>query len=164
MSNILNPDDLLSYMAENHIEGELLFLDVPTPTVQAAARAVRADVNQIVKTILFLVRDESVAAIACGTAPVDRRLIARHFGVGLKQVKLARAPQVLQITGYAAGAVPPFGHLHSSRFLLDPRVLLQDTVYAGGGAENALLRLPPQSIQLLTGAEVIDLIIPAEFS
>ncbi len=154
---MLKPKNLQTFMDENGIPGEILHLEVPTPTVEAAAQAVHAENDQIVKTLVFVVQDQPLAAIACGTAPVSQRKLAARFGVGRKRVKLASAAQVLEITGYPAGAVPPFGHQTPLPTLLDPRVLEYEEVYAGGGAENALVRLKSADILHITSAEIEDL-------
>jgi prolyl-tRNA editing enzyme YbaK/EbsC (Cys-tRNA(Pro) deacylase) len=154
---MFKPEHLQAFMDQNGIPGEILHLGVPTPTVESAARAVNAEYDQIVKTLVFTIRDQALAAIACGTAPVSRRKIAAHYGVGRKRVKLASADQVLEITGYPAGAVPPFGHKTTLPTLLDPRVLEYAEVYAGGGAENALVRLKSADILHITSAEIKDL-------
>jgi prolyl-tRNA editing enzyme YbaK/EbsC (Cys-tRNA(Pro) deacylase) len=99
-----------------------------------------------------------VLAIACGTAYLERRAIAAHFGVGRKRVKLASPGEVLAISGYEVGAMPPFGHRQPLRTLLDCRVLTLPEVYAGGGDENAMLRLDPHAIARFAAAEVLDLI------
>ena len=39
----LGPSDLEEFMQQNHISGEILYLDVPTPTVESAAAAVGSD-------------------------------------------------------------------------------------------------------------------------
>ena len=54
--------------------------------------------------------------------------------------------------------MPPFGHLQRLPTLVDPLVLQQPEVYAGGGAENALLRLSPQELLRATQAEVVPLL------
>ena len=154
---MLKPENLQNFMDQNGIPGEILHLEVPTPTVEAAARAVHAENDQIVKTLVFVVRDQPLAAIACGTAPVSRRKITARFGVGRKRVRLAPADLVLEVTGYPAGAVPPFGHRTPLPTLLDPRVLEYEEVYAGGGAENALVRLKSADILHITSAQIEDL-------
>ena len=157
MSQNLQPDDLQAYMRQHAIEGEILRLNVPTPTVEAAARAVGTTPDQIVKSILFLVGGEPVLTVTCGLGKVDRRAIAALYGVGRKKVKLASPDIVLDLTGYPVGAMPPFGHRCPLPTLLDQRVLEHDEVYAGGGAENALVRLVPQDILRATQARVLDL-------
>jgi prolyl-tRNA editing enzyme YbaK/EbsC (Cys-tRNA(Pro) deacylase) len=153
----LTPADLIEFMKQNAIPGEILHLTVPTPTVEAAAQAVKTKPQRIVKSILFLVDQVTVLAISCGLAHVDRRAISHHYQVGRKRVKLADPESVQQITGYDVGALPPFGHLVPLPTLLDQRVLEHPYVYAGGGAENALVRLNPQDILRVSGAQVIDL-------
>jgi prolyl-tRNA editing enzyme YbaK/EbsC (Cys-tRNA(Pro) deacylase) len=153
----LTPADLVEYMKHNAVPGEILHLSVPTPSVEAAARAVGTRPERIVKSILFLVNGLPVLSISCGTANIDRRSIARLYNVGRKQVKLAEPELVQQISGYEVGAMPPFGHLEALPTLLDQRVLEHPYVFAGGGAENALVRLNPQDILRVTGAKVTDL-------
>ncbi|GEM_PF-110327 len=155
---MLTPTDLQAFLDSHAIRAEILHLDAPTPTVETAARAVGAQPDQIVKSVLFLVRGEPVLAVACGTARIDRRKLAAHYRVGRKRVKLAAADAVLRITGYPAGAVPPFGHPQPIPTLLDPGVLVHEQVYAGGGAGNALVRLHPADILRVTAAQVLDLL------
>ncbi len=152
---------LRQYLTTHGVDAEILSLDMPTPTVEAAARAVGASTQQIVKSLLFMIKEEPILAIACGTDPVDRRVIAARRAVGRKRVKLADAETVLKITGYPAGAVPPFGHRQPLATLLDERVLTHQVVFAGGGEENTLVRVAPQEILRLTGAEVVDLLSPS---
>jgi Cys-tRNA(Pro) deacylase len=158
---ILNSHDLQAFMTAHGIAGEILHLSVPTPTVETAAQALGVQPEQIVKSILFLVdaaHKTPVLAITCGTAYVERRAIAACYGVGRKRVRLASPEEVVAVSGYEVGAMPPFGHRPPLPTLLDRRVLDLPVVYAGGGDENALLRLNPHDIARFTSAEVIDLI------
>ena len=155
---------LQSYMDRNAIPGEILHLSVPTPTVETAAQAVGVRPEQIVKSILFLVDEVNapgalrpVLAIVNGTAYVERRVIAGLYGVGKKRVRLASPEEVQTITGYEVGAMPPFGHRQPLPTLLDRGVLDLPEVYAGGGDENALLRLKPDDILRASRAKVLDL-------
>ena len=157
MRDARTPTDLQAFMDAHQIAGEILILETPTPTVEAAAQAVGTHPRQIVKSVLFTVRDEGVLTISCGDQLVERRAIAARYGVGRKRVKLAPPAVVLTLTGYAVGTVPPFGHREHLQILLDPRVLACAEVYAGGGAHNALVRLDPQQILQITQAEIIDL-------
>jgi prolyl-tRNA editing enzyme YbaK/EbsC (Cys-tRNA(Pro) deacylase) len=149
-------------MQAHAIPGELLELAEPTPTVETAAQAVETEPERIVKSILFLVAGQPVLAIACGPDRVETRALAAWYRVGRKRVKLAGAETVLQATGFQVGAMPPFGHLSRLPTLLDRRVLDQPEVFAGGGSENTLLRLSPQTILQATQAEVLDLLNPPQ--
>ena len=156
----MTPDDVQAFMTAQSVAGELLLLDVPTPTVETAAQAVGALPQQIIKSLLFLVEGQPVLAITCGTGTVDRRAIGALFGVGRKKVKLASPDEVLEIAGYPVGAMPPFAHLQPLPTLIDRQVLQQAFVYGGGGGECALLRLAPEELLRVTGAQVLDLASP----
>jgi len=154
----LGVHEFCAYMQSHNILGEILHLDVPTPTVESAAQAVSAKLEQIIKSILFIVDGQPVLAIACGKSTIGRRPIADLYGVGKKRVKLATPEMVLAISGYEVGAMPPFGHRMPLRTLIDRRVFEVPEAYAGGGAENALVRLNPQDILRVTEARVLDLL------
>jgi prolyl-tRNA editing enzyme YbaK/EbsC (Cys-tRNA(Pro) deacylase) len=132
-------------------------MDVETPTVPAAAAALGVAPAQIIKSLLFLVRDEPVLVIACGDATVERRVLTARYGVGKKQIKLADAETVLRILGYPVGGVPPFGYPTAVPVLLDRAVQAWDVVYGGGGDDHTLLRIAPEELVRVTKAEWIDL-------
>jgi prolyl-tRNA editing enzyme YbaK/EbsC (Cys-tRNA(Pro) deacylase) len=144
--------ELQVFMQEHGIPGEILHLNVPTPTVEAAARAVGATPGQIIKSILFMVDGQPVLVIGCGKSSLSRRVIADLYRVGKKHIRLASPEEVVEISGYEVGAMPPFGHRQPLTTLIDRRVLELPTAYAGGGAENALVCLDPQDILRMTGA------------
>jgi prolyl-tRNA editing enzyme YbaK/EbsC (Cys-tRNA(Pro) deacylase) len=153
----MTPDDLERYIAEHGIAAEMLHLPGETPTVEEAARVVGCAPSQIVKSVLFTVNEEPYLCIACGTARVSYRKLATRLGVGRKRIKLAKAETVLAHTGYAVGTVPPFGHPAPLTRFIDPSVLAQDEVYAGGGGIAALVRIRSEDLQAHIQAEVLDL-------
>ena len=153
----LTPQDLESYLTEHQIDGELIHLSVPTPTVETAAEAVSVSPDQIVKSLLFLINGQPALVIASGLGRIDRRLLGSHFGVSRKKTSFADAETVLTLTGYPVGAVPPLGHREKIRVLVDPSVLEHETVYGGGGSETSLLRLKSQDILNHNQAEVVPL-------
>jgi prolyl-tRNA editing enzyme YbaK/EbsC (Cys-tRNA(Pro) deacylase) len=148
---------LARFITENAIAAEIVPMTVETPTVPAAAAALGVSPAQIIKSLLFMVRDQPVLVIASGETMVDRGILAARFDVGKKQIKLADAETVLRLTGYPAGGVPPFGHPAPLLTLLDRAVLAWDVVYGGGGDDHTLLRIAPDELARATGAERIEL-------
>jgi prolyl-tRNA editing enzyme YbaK/EbsC (Cys-tRNA(Pro) deacylase) len=153
----LSSADLQAFIDRHQIQAQLIELPVPTPTVESAAIAVGVQPEQIVKSLLFWVDAEPILAVACGPTRVDRRALASKFDVGRKRVKLIPAVDVVEISGYLVGAVPPFGHLTKLATLMDERVLQDREVYAGGGGENVLMRVSPREIQRVTQASIVNL-------
>lgn len=153
----LDPNDLRAYIDQQGLQAQLITLPVPTPTVDAAAMAVGVRAEQIVKSLLFWIDSEPIVVVASGQGRVDHRLLAQYFNVGRKRVKLVGAEDVLEISGYPVGAVPPFGHRTKLMTLMDMSVLQDQEVYAGGGAEDHLMRVSPDEILRVTGAKVLNL-------
>ena len=154
------PADLSVYIQIHGIAAELVFPPDETPTVALAARAMRCAQEQIVKSVLFLIkRDEEfnvALVITNGTAQIDFRKLVDAFGVGRKRIRLAPTEFVLAQTGYPAGGVPPFGFDQPIATFVDRGVFEQSIVYAGGGDDKTLLRTTPAELVRVTGAKIID--------
>ncbi len=157
---MLTSQDLQRFIDENQISAQILPMAEDTPTVPAAARALGVAEDQIIKSLVFLVDGEPALVIAYGIGRVDDRLIADHYGVGRKRVKMARPDQALDITGYIVGSMPPFGHLTRLRTIVDPGVTRHAEIFGGGGEINAMLRLAPGELLRVTGAEMVAVLNP----
>lgn len=162
MTNPLTPDDLEAYLTEHGIEAEVIQLDAPTPTVEAAAEVVGVSPDQIVKSLLFLIEEHPVLVVASGLGRIDRPKLAKHFEISRRKTHFADAETVLALTGFPIGAVPPIGHRTNLDVLVDLAVIEQEMVYGGGGSGSALLRIAPQLILKHTRSEVISLQKPPE--
>jgi len=165
MSAAGTPHALQQFLTEQGMEATLLHDLGDTPTVPAAAQALGVESDQIIKTLLFLVQQPTenaptpIVVISHGERRVDKKLLARHFGVGNKKVKLASAEIVLTVLGYPAGGVPPVGHKTEVPIILDLSVLAAaarfgGTLYGGGGDDQTMLRI--------TLAELRACVTPAE--
>jgi prolyl-tRNA editing enzyme YbaK/EbsC (Cys-tRNA(Pro) deacylase) len=146
---------LQQFIDEHQLEATILPLAEHTPTVPDAARVLRVEPDQIIKSLVFLVGQQPLLVITNGLAKADRRKIAARFGVGVKRVKFASAEQALALTGYVVGSMPPFGHRQPLPTLVDPAINSLETIYGGGGDIDAMLRLTPAELLRATGAEVL---------
>lgn len=158
----MDADDLQRFVEEHNIDAEIVFLQEETPTVEAAAEAVGVQPAQIVKSVLFVVKDKEKGAqpqlvITNGLSRVSYRALADYLGVSRRRLRMARASEVEEMTGYKVGTVPPFGHKSSLPTVLDETVPQQEEVYVGGGAINALMRLSVEELQQVLQAQVVDL-------
>lgn len=151
----MNSTDLNNFIEKQRIEAEILILEGHTPTVEDAARELAVSSDQIIKSLVFEVRDIPLLVINNGVARIDRRKLAAYLEVGRKWVRFANPDQALDISGFVVGAMPPFGHLTRLRTLVDPAVLDQEVVYGGGGGLNAMMRLTSSELLRVTGAEVV---------
>ena len=153
-----NEKDLARWIAENEVAAEVICLPVETPTVQAAAAAVNAPPEAIIKSLIFLADGRPHLVIANGPNRVERGKLSAHWRVSKKRIKMASPEKVLELTGYPVGTVPPFGHRTPLPALMDPAVMEQDVVYAGGGGREALLRLRPQELLRVLEPELVSVL------
>lgn len=156
---------LTDFIRSHAIAATLLEPEQETPTVALAAQALGCQPEQIVKSVLFVVRDghesSQVLVIANGATQIDSRKLADLLAVGRKRIRLAPADVVLACTGYPAGGVPPFGFPTPLPTYIDRRVFDQQIVYGGGGDDHTMMRISPAELLRATGGQVVDVRQPA---
>jgi len=128
----------------------------PTPTAGDAARVVGCERSQIVKSLVFVCDGAFVLALVPGDGRADEALIAD--AVRASEVRIARAGEVVQATGFEPGGVAPFPHRQVARVLADRSLLAHGEVWIGAGTELHMAVLPPLELLRLSGAETVDLV------
>lgn len=125
-------------------------------SVEAAAEALGIPHDHMTKNLLFMIDADPLLLVARGSLPVDRRGLARHFGVGRKRVRLATPEQTLAVSGYPIGCVPPFGHATFLRTLVQPGVLDLPRIYGGTSDPRILISVTTGDFLEMTGATVLS--------
>ena len=128
----------------------------PTETAADAARAVGAELGQIVKTLLFMCDGRAAVALVPGDRRADAKKIARL--VGATRATIAGPAEVLEITGFEPGAVAPFPLPNVWHVLIDRSLLMHDEVWVGAGSTSHLAALEPQDLASLSRAQAADLV------
>jgi Cys-tRNA(Pro) deacylase len=131
-----------------HIAG-----DGATHTAQQAAEEAGCELGQIVKTLVVYVRNQPMFVLVPGDRKLDDRLLAAKFVVGRKQVRLASAGEVLELTGYPVGGVSPFGAATRLETLIDESFGRFETLWLAGGTPNAIFPMPLDAVVKLTAGE-----------
>lgn len=150
--------ELVAWLDAHGVVARLVVPGVPTPTVSAAAAALGVAVDAILKSLVFLVGGEPRLVVAAGQDRVRYPAVAALWGVSRRRVRLATPAEALAISGYAVGAMPPFGHRRRLPTVVDTRAVRPArTVYAGGGSRAALLELRTDELLRVTAAATTDL-------
>ncbi|MFX1367633.1 MAG: aminoacyl-tRNA deacylase [Promethearchaeota archaeon] len=131
-------EKLKQYMSENNIRAELLSLGKSCHTVQDAADAVGADVDEIIKNICLVdSKGHFIVAIVKGAHRVSTSRVAKIMGV--ESARTATPDEILDYSGYPVGGVPSFGF--DAQVLIDPKVMEKEVVYSSGGSTTSLLKV-----------------------
>ncbi len=125
-----------------------------TKTAQDAARAIGCDVDQIVKSLVFVADGEPFLALTAGSNRADQAKLAALMGAD--HVRRADAEEARAATGYGIGGTPPFGHPRRLRVFVDRDLLGHDEVWAAAGTPDSVFPLTPDELVRASGAEPAD--------
>jgi len=81
-------------------------------------------------------------------------LVRRRFGV--KKASFASAEETIEITGMEIGGVTPYGLRDGLPIWIDSRIMACEQVIVGGGSRDRKLLIPPESLNALPNAEVVE--------
>ncbi len=124
-----------------------------TRTAQEAADAIGCRVEQIVKSLVFKRQPSGKAILiaASGGNRVNEKRIRDLLG---EKIVRADAELVRKVTGFPIGGVPPLAHSQPIETIIDEDLLRYDEIWAAAGTPNAVFRLHPQELVLITNGKV----------
>ena len=124
-----------------------------TATVALAAFAHGVAPAQIAKTLTLRLNGDVVLLVMGGEARIDNRKYKARFAA---KAKLLEAAEVEAATGHPVGGVCPFGLVRPLRIYADRSLRAFDVVLPAAGATHAALRIAPERLAQLAGAEWVD--------
>jgi prolyl-tRNA editing enzyme YbaK/EbsC (Cys-tRNA(Pro) deacylase) len=137
-----------------------------THTASDAARAVQAELGQIVKSLVFVMarEDGELEPIVCLVSGADRVDLERLAAVvGRRDIRRATAREANDLTGFSIGGIPPFGHAQRTRVIMDPELGRFETVWAAAGLPTAVFPIAPGILRMLSDATVAPIAeVPVE--
>ena len=125
-----------------------------TRTAADAARAIGCQVDQIVKSLVFVADTDPVLVLCSGGNRVDVVKVGRERSAAT--VRKADAGEVRAATGYAIGGTPPFGHARDLPVLIDRHLTGFEVVWAAAGTPRHVFPLAPADLVAATGGRVAD--------
>ena len=125
-----------------------------TKTAEDAARAVGCDVDQIVKSLIFVCDGRPVLVMIGGDRRADRAKV--EAAVPCEKAKIAGPDEVRSATGFEPGAVAPFPLPGIETILVDQELLVHEVVWTGAGSHQHVLASAPADLVRLTRARSVD--------
>jgi prolyl-tRNA editing enzyme YbaK/EbsC (Cys-tRNA(Pro) deacylase) len=141
----------------NGVEIEIVTFPESTHTASDAARAVGAELGQIVKSLVFAAphEDGALAPVIALIGGADRVDVARLGAcVGEPQLRRASAREADELTGFTIGGIPPFGYDRPVRVVMDPALDAYPVVWAAAGTPTAVFAIAPETLRTLADAAV----------
>ena len=150
-----------AYLREAGAEARIEELDAGTATAEDAAKAAGCTLEQIVKSIVVICDGAPVLALVPGDRRVALDKIAR--AADAEDVRIARAAEVEEATGFAPGAVAPFPLPKIDLVVIDQGLLAHDTVWVGAGSTTHIAALNPGVLARLARARSMDAVQDATY-
>ena len=112
MENILNKETVKRVqkkLEEYNKNLKAIVLSSSARTAHEAAKSLNTEVGSIVKSLLFKTKDDFVLCLVSG----DKRCSINKLKKirNEKDISMANADQVKEVTGFTIGGVSPIGHL-----------------------------------------------------
>ncbi|WP_428527048.1 YbaK/EbsC family protein [Roseibium sp.] len=150
-------ESVRAHLAEAAPDLEVLVTEDSSATVDLAAAAHDVEPGQIAKTLSFRVKDEVFLLVARGDARLDNKKAKAAFG---GKAKMLGAEDVVALTSHPVGGVCPFGLPSPLKVYCDVSLKAYDIVIPAAGATNAAVRIAPDRMAEITGAEWVDVCQP----
>lgn len=146
-------ESVRSFFADKAPDITVMVKDTSTATVVEAAAALGVEPAQIAKTLSIQTGDGVILLVTRGDARLDNKKAKAAFG---SKVKMLGLDVVEEITGHPVGGVCPFGLAQPLRICCDVSLKAFEIVYPAAGAVNAAVRITPERMATLTGADWVD--------
>ncbi|MBN9486288.1 MAG: YbaK/EbsC family protein [Alphaproteobacteria bacterium] len=131
----------------------ILELDGSSATVELAARGHGVAPAQIAKTLSLRIKDRSLLVVTCGDARLNNRKVKDVLG---GKASMLGAEEVVVLTGHPVGGVCPFGLATQLPIYCDVSLRAFDEVLPAAGSTNSAMRISPERMATLVGAEWVD--------
>ncbi len=146
--------DVHNFLCEEGAAHEIIHLPALADTAKRAADLLGVPATEVVKTLLFFLDTRPALVLVPGDRFADPELVAR--AAGCRDVALARPYEVLQLTGFRAGALPPCGLAVGLPAYADPEVFGPPVVYCGGGTTTTMLKIRSSDLRRAVRPVVIS--------
>ncbi len=139
---------------EKGVEFELIKFERDVITSETASSQVN---GIVVKSILLICDGNPILCLLMGKDKVDFEKIKRWLNC--KDVRLAKASEVKDVTGYDVGALPPIAHNNNIRTIVDSKLeKLDEVIYCGSGSHHHLLKIKiKELLKILDNFEIKDI-------
>ena len=155
MENILDKEPVKRVqkkLEEFSKELKAIVLNSSARTAQQAAESLNTKVGSIVKSLLFKTEDGFLLCLISG----DKRCSLNKLKKikNQKNISMANADQVKEVTGFTIGGVSPVGHLQQLDIFIDEQLNRFNNIYAAAGHPNCIFKIDFDNLKKITKGSI----------
>tara|TARA_B100000614_G_scaffold216141_1_gene200773 strand:- start:456 stop:935 length:480 start_codon:yes stop_codon:yes gene_type:complete len=126
----------------------VISLNSSARTALEAASSLNCKVGAIVKSLLFKTENTFILCLVSGDKKASLNKIKKTLNI--KNVSMASANEVKDITGFTIGGVSPIGHLYKISIYIDNSLERFDELYAAAGHPNCVFKINFNDLKKIT--------------
>ncbi len=135
---------------------KVVVLDSSARTASEAARSLNTEVGSIVKSLLLRTKNSFLLCLVAGDKRCSLNKVKKILNE--KDVSMANAEQVKQITGFTIGGVSPIGHISNLNIFIDKSLSRFKDVFAAAGHPNSIFKIEFINLIKITNGKLEDII------
>ena len=133
----------------------VILLESSARTALEAASSLNCEVGAIVKSLLFKTEDTFTLCLVAGDKKASLNKIKKTLKI--KDVSMASADEVKDITGFTIGGVSPVAHLKKINIYIDSSLERFDNLYAAAGHPNCVFKINFNDLQKITNGLIKEI-------
>ena len=134
---------------------EVQALNSSARTALDAATSLNCEVGAIVKSLLLRTKSSFLLCLVAGDKKCSLYKLKKILSE--KDVSMASADQVKEVTGFTIGGVSPVGHLKDVKIYIDNSLSRFNNIYAAAGHPHCIFKIDFEKIQKITNGSVVDI-------
>ena len=134
---------------------KVIVLNTSARTALEAASSLGCEVGAIVKSLLFKTENFFILCLVAGDKKASLNKIKKTLKI--KDVSMASADDVKNITGYTIGGVSPIGHLNKIDILIDNSLERFTSLFAAAGHPNCVFKIDFKNLQKITNGSIKEI-------
>ena len=134
---------------------KVIVLDNSARTALEAASSLGCEIGAIVKSLLFKTENSFTLCLVAGDKKASLNKIKKILNI--KDVSMASADDVKNITGYTIGGVSPIGHLNKIDIFIDNSLERFTSLFAAAGHPNCVFKINFIDLQKITNGSIKEI-------
>ena len=135
---------------------KVIILETSARTALEASSSLGCEVGAIIKSLLFKTKDTFTLCLIAGDKKASLNKIKKILNI--KDVSMASANDVKNITGYTIGGVSPIGHLTKVDILIDNSLERFTYLFAAAGHPNCVFKINFADLKIITNGTIKELV------
>ena len=135
---------------------KIIILNTSARTALEAATSLGCEVGAIVKSLLFKTESNFTLCLVAGDKKASLNKIKKILNI--KDVSMASADDVKNVTGYTIGGVSPIGHLNKIYILIDKSLNRFNSLFAAAGHPNCVFEISFTDLIKITNGSTDEII------